>query len=120
MVAALRASGETPAAFAPGVAVAGNEIFVADQGGTAINVIPLSATGDVRRIAGPLTKLLFPSSVLVRGEELYVAQESGTVLVFPLSASGDVAPTRTITGLGQAQYIAIDGDEMYVSDSSVA
>jgi 6-phosphogluconolactonase (cycloisomerase 2 family) len=102
-----------------GVAVVGSEIVVVEQGGAAVDVFPLDASGAVsptRRISGSATGLSTASGVLVQNGEIYVIQQSDAILVFPLGASGDVAPTRTISGIGQGQYAVINNGEMYVTD----
>jgi hypothetical protein len=106
---------------AAGIAVAGNEILVADQFYPAINVFPRGASGELspsRRIAGLNTELVLPTSIAVYHGEMYVADELGTVLVFPLAASDDVAPTREITGVRPESQIAIDRDtgELFIAE----
>jgi len=106
-----------------GVTVANEQIIVCDAPTNAIDFYPLLADGNAppaRRIVGPATGLASPTGVAVLGDQIYVSQSSlahGTILVFPLTAAGDVAPTRTITGLDSSEAIAIDGGEIFVTNS---
>lgn len=103
---------------ATGVAVAGDEIIVADQFYPMISVFPLGADGrrtQSRQIAGLNNDMALPTAIAVYQGEMYVA-DIGKVLVFPLAADGDVAPSREITGLRVGEQIAIDREagELYV------
>jgi DNA-binding beta-propeller fold protein YncE len=84
-----------------------------------------------RSIAGPTTLLDRPAGLLVdpAHDELYVANDldSGSaILVFPLDASGDVAPTRILqgpkTGIEGPIGLALDlsRDELFVVNYKVA
>ena len=88
------------------------EIFAPNNqpaaGGPAINVYDLDAIypkGDEpkRTITGPLTLLDRPAGLIVDPihQEMYVANDvdlTAAILVFPLSANGNVAPSRVIQG----------------------
>lgn len=97
--------------------VAGDRIVVCDD--NAIDVFALSASGDaspITRIAGPATGLVGARSVVVSNGEIYVVQNNQTISVFPLTASGNVTPTRTITNTGTMNELqaVIDHDEIYL------
>ena len=68
----------------------------------------------VRRITGSLTGLASPEQIAAdRSGNLYVANSSGSITVYPPTATGNVAPLRTIagaaTGLGGGVFgIAVD------------
>jgi len=40
--------------------------------------------------------------------------------VFPITANGDAAPTRRITGFSIGQYLAIDQGELYLADAGAS
>lgn len=104
-----------------GVAVVNDEMVVMDQGARAISVFAVTANGDappLRQIVGPATGLVFPTGVSVFGGEIYVGDQGGILAVFPLDANGNVAPTRTITGIGEPEEVVIVGDELYVTDAA--
>ncbi|MEO6772316.1 MAG: hypothetical protein ABI467_04750 [Kofleriaceae bacterium] len=106
-----------------GLALNGNELFVADQGNAAIDVFPADGSGDIaplRQIKGALTTLNTPSHVAVTDTDIYVADFSNKVAVFPKTATGNVAPSRTIsiTGLTQNNGIAVSQDTLFVLDIS--
>jgi 6-phosphogluconolactonase (cycloisomerase 2 family) len=93
-------------------------IVVAENGGGANGAVSTFALGGgsapLRRITGPLTGLTSPEQIASdRSGNLYVANSSGSITVFPPTATGNVAPLRTIagsaTGLGGGVYgIAVD------------
>ena len=110
------------------------ELFVANDLNTnaAIMVFPLSANGNVapiRILQGPQTTLVGPLGLaldLVHDELIivsYKTADGGSITVFPRTASGDVAPTRTVqgplTGFNRPQDVALDlnRDEMIVANS---
>lgn len=102
-----------------GLFVSSDEIFLADQGASALNVYPINADGNaapVRRIVGAATQLSQPVGVLVHQNEVYVSNQSGVVTVFPINGTGNIAPTRTITGLANAHHMAIFNNELYVTE----
>jgi hypothetical protein len=86
-----------------------HELFVANNfdPGT-ITVYSPGASGDtapVRTLSGAATGLLFPISVTVDtvNDEIYVANNNGStaessITVYPRTASGNTAPSRTIQG----------------------
>jgi hypothetical protein len=97
--------------------VAGDRIVVSDI--RAIDVFALSASGDaspITRIAGPATGLTSAQSIAVSNGEIYVIQGDGSIVVFPLTASGNVTPTRKLTHTGtyNALHAVVDHDEIYV------
>jgi hypothetical protein len=73
-----------------------------------------------RLIGGISTELQVPGMVAVYQGELYVS-DLDSVLVFPLAADGDVAPTRTLENVDRSfeSQIMIDRNtgELYVLDS---
>ncbi len=96
-----------------GVDLTNHELFVPnnleDTHAPAINVYDLGASfpgndSPKRTISGALTLLNRPAGLVVDAlhQELYVANDldaaSSAVLVFPLGATGNVAPTRIIQG----------------------
>ncbi|MGN6105713.1 MAG: hypothetical protein ACTHU0_11455 [Kofleriaceae bacterium] len=105
-----------------GLAVVNDEIIAVDQGSNSVNVFAFDASGDVsplRRLLGGDTRLAAPVSALVSGNELYVVQ-FGSVLVFPLTANGNVAPTRVLTEVAGAQYAVMHDGELYVTNRDSA
>ncbi|MGN6105714.1 MAG: hypothetical protein ACTHU0_11460 [Kofleriaceae bacterium] len=103
-----------------GLVVVDDEIILADQGANAIDFFPIDATGNVaptRRLFGGNTRLSGPVGVNVLGDELFVIQ-FGSVLVFPRTASGDVAPIREFFSVEGAQHAAIHDGELYVVSSA--
>jgi hypothetical protein len=101
-----------------GVALAGDELIVADWGHNAIKFFAFDArsgAGPRRQIRGAATGLSAPASLAVAGNELFVVQQgTGTVEVFRLDAQGNVAPTR-ILNVPEAWQIASDGVDLYVT-----
>ncbi|MBC7973522.1 MAG: hypothetical protein H7138_00950 [Myxococcales bacterium] len=101
------------------ITVANNEIYVADRTAKAVAVFLASANGNVapiRRLIGPATGLSDIGGIAVFGGEIYVGQFNGPIQVYPQDATGNVAPTRTITGIGAGSYFAIDNGEIYATD----
>ncbi|MBV8244735.1 MAG: NHL repeat-containing protein [Candidatus Eremiobacteraeota bacterium] len=76
-----------------------NNIYVADASTNAIDIFAAGASGNVAPtavIAGSNTKLNAPSDVeLDSSGNIYVASNN-TILIFPPSASGNVAPSQAI------------------------
>ncbi len=104
--------------------LAANEIYVSDLAG-AIRVFARTADGNVppiRSIHGPTTGLSGPTGVRVDRlhGELAVLTSAG-VSFYPLGASGDQAPLRTIADAA-ANSIELDAvhDEVFVSHPSSA
>jgi hypothetical protein len=108
-----------------------DEILVPDYLTATIDVFPLLASGNVapsRVIKGPATGLLGPSALvldLIHDEILVLCTGDfthGSILAFPRSAQGNVAPLRTIqgpnAGLVAAVGLAFDPvhDELFVTD----
>jgi len=114
------------------------ELYVANDlgaGSSSIAVFPLGGDGNVvplRVIQGPHTGLAGPLGLaldLVHDEVFvgnYKTLSGGSITVFPRTASGNVAPLRTLqgerTGFNNPQGIALDlaRDEMIVANSSFA
>jgi hypothetical protein len=104
-----------------GVAVAGDQLIVADRPLSVINFYPITATGEVtptRQIGGGLTGLSSPLALAVFEGEIYVAQSGGPVVVFPLSGTGDISPSRMLFPPGSMQSLAVDRGRLYVLSSS--
>jgi hypothetical protein len=103
-----------------GMVVAGDEIIVAHEFGSVSASPREPGLSQPRLILGFSTELLFPDAVAVYRGELYVA-DLGSVLVFPLAADGDVAPTRRLENISRSieSQIAINRSlgELYVLDS---
>lgn len=77
-----------------------DELYVTDISTNAIDVFPVTASGNVapsRRITGATTTLSSPYGLAVYKDEIYVTS-GARVLVFPTTATGNIAPTRIITG----------------------
>lgn len=105
-----------------GVAMAGHEIIVLDRGQPAIDVFPRDGDGNIaptRQIIESSTSLNNLSGAAVYQGEIYVATLFNGIMVFPLAASDDAAPSRTITGLSDVRQIAIDREagELFVPDA---
>ncbi|HEX3830563.1 MAG TPA: beta-propeller fold lactonase family protein [Solirubrobacteraceae bacterium] len=92
-------------------------VVVAENGAGngAISTFALGgASTPIRRITGSLTGLASPEQIAAdRSGNLYVANSSGSITVYPPTATGNVAPLRTIagaaTGLGGGVFgIAVD------------
>lgn len=105
-----------------GIAVdATGNIYVSDQGGggalPAILVFPSGLTGTVnmapvRKISGAATLLFAPTDVKVDSNGLiYVADSTsggaGVIYVFAANATGNVAPTKTLTSPGTVVGIGL-------------
>jgi DNA-binding beta-propeller fold protein YncE len=104
-----------------GLTIVGNELFVANQNGNSVSVFPADGMGNIapiRQIIGAGTGLSAPADVTAFNSELYVGQLNGNVLVFPISATGAVAPTRTISfpGVGHCTGVKVFKSELYVAD----
>jgi Beta-propeller repeat len=91
--------------------------FVVQGGAPTVSIFSPGANGQAapsRQIVGALTLLDYGSGIAVdRSNNLYVANAGetgpGTILVFSPTATGNVAPVRTITGpLGQTFGIDTD------------
>ena len=101
----------TGSAIGIAIDAAHNEMFVVSNNAIPINVFPLSAHGNAtptRSISGAMTTLTSAKGIaldLVNDE--IIVQDNGKVLVFSRTASGNVAPLRTITNAGQ-QGVSVD------------
>jgi DNA-binding beta-propeller fold protein YncE len=116
-----------------GVAVdaGNNELFVANSSAPSVTVYDLSANGNVapkRTLSGGLTGLNSPYGIAVDtvNNELFVAIAGGatrSVTVYARTASGNVAPLRTLTGaatgLIEPTGLAVDtaNNELLVADA---
>jgi hypothetical protein len=110
------------------LAIVGNELFVATT--NAIVVFPISGNGNIvptRRITGPATLLDNVIGVSVSDTEIFVGTRAiqttpGRVVVFPVSANGDVMPTREISGalttLTSVEGIRFINNELYITNGS--
>jgi len=103
---------------ADGVAVLGQELFVTDRAADAIDVWPLTGSGNLapsRRITTSFT----PLSIAASGSEIFVGAADG-VRVFDATDSGPATPIQTITGsntgIAQGAGIAVAAGELYVVD----
>lgn len=92
-----------------GIALRSGLIYAADPCNASVFVLPQSESGTVapvRVISGPNTGLIAPTLVAIFGAELYVVDagdsanpgSSPSVRIYPVEASGDVPPRRTISG----------------------
>ena len=96
--------------------VANNEVTVADFGTNSIKTWPTSANGNTvsaRMISGNAPLLVSPRGVAVCSDTntLVVANRNGNSLnFFPITASGDVAPSAVITGLNGPRFVACTSD----------
>jgi len=108
-------------------------IYLADETRDQINIYPNNATGfnatPTVVITGSLTQLSEPFGVAVDANYIYVAnwESSGKVIgnsvtIYPINASGNVAPVAEIigsgTGLGNCEGIAVDANYIYVANES--
>jgi DNA-binding beta-propeller fold protein YncE len=106
-----------------GVAVdeVNNELFVANNGDSAILVFARTANGNVqpkRVIRGPATGIKGPMGVAIAKDEIFVANFGDhTALVFPRLAAGNAVPKRIIrnapagketSGFGNPYAVAYD------------
>lgn len=91
-------------------------IFVADRTANSVSVFAAAASGNVapiRVIAGAATTLNNPSDVLIDPSgNLLVTNTAGgggtgKILVFPSTATGNVAPTQAITAPGNVVGLAL-------------
>jgi DNA-binding beta-propeller fold protein YncE len=107
---------------------AAREIYVANSGNNTISVFDASAGGDANALRqfGKLTGLSGPQGIAVDTvhNEIFVANfSSDSITVYGRTGSGNIAPTRTIsgasTGLSHPQGIAVDtvNNEIVVADN---
>ena len=92
----------TNLAFAGGIAISNDEIFVGNDFGNSITVYDLNASGNVapkRMISGAATLMNGPLSLAVCSGEIFVAnRHSDRITVYNTTDSGNVAPKRVIEG----------------------
>lgn len=130
-VAPLRTIRSTAIAGASGLAIIGNELFVSSLDGDQIAVFPTSAGNDgatetnpVRTISGATTTLNNPGQLANLNGTLLVANTSGaSVLNFAAAATGNVAPTTTLTSSGASLLVTpttvtVDGNSLFVGDTA--
>ncbi len=110
-----------------GVTVFNNELFVSDQGNGTVRVFAnaSTATGNVapiRVLEGITTGLSLPRGLMVYNNELYVLIAGG-IAVFPINATGNVAPTRlmrsSILSSGGID-LKIVNDEIFVGNDQAS
>lgn len=98
--------------------VVAGEMFVGNEDGKLLVFDP-ALTGNVapkRTLTGAATMLSTTHYPVVDNGELYVSNYgSGTVTVYPATAFGDTAPTRTITTNTNPIACTVDGNELIVS-----
>ena len=100
------------------------DFWVVSAGGNNIQHFAANATGNVsstQEIVGSSTGMSSPIALAVDSQGIYEADQAGTVInVFPLTAHGNVAPTRIIQGTGNfnsPRGLATDAaGEVYLSD----
>jgi len=114
--------------FLPWLDVLGDQLYVANWFGDSVTVYPSAstATGNIapsRTISGALTTLNAPTTLWLdkASDRLYVGNAiPGTVVVFDnaSTATGNIAPSRTITTGGSPYGLWLDAatDRLYVSD----
>ncbi|MBP9088486.1 MAG: hypothetical protein KBG15_20355, partial [Kofleriaceae bacterium] len=110
-----------------GVTVFNNELFVADQGNGSVRDFANASTvtGDtapIRVIAGMATTLIQPRGLVVYNNELYVLV-AGAIAVFPLDATGNVAPTRRLVSSQMSSGgidIKIVNNEIFVGNDQTS
>jgi len=83
------------------MAVAGNELFVANGEGKSILVFDLDVPGNVapvRTISGANTTFsnFSPMGLALRGSSILVSDQSKGLLTFPTNGAGDIAPSAQI------------------------
>ncbi len=108
-------------------------IYLADETRNQVNIYPNNATGfnatPTVVITGSLTNLSQPFGVAVDANYIYVAnwESAGLVIgnsvtIYPINASGNVAPVAEIignnTGLANCEGIAVDANYIYVANES--
>jgi len=112
--------------YPSGVSVDGSWIYV--LGYSSICVFPKNVDGNVaptRLIQGANTNLSGTERIAVDSSWIYVTcynftPDTGSILVFPINATGNVSPTRTIQGantnLSWPGGIAVDSSWIYVTN----
>jgi hypothetical protein len=110
------------------VQLIGSEMFLNYAGGGAdvgIYVLPAGANGattPIRSIKGAATGIVNPIGFYASQTEIFVSNlvsgggQPSELAVWPLTANGNVAPTRKITGLAFASQSAIRGNELFVTN----
>ncbi|HEY5933103.1 MAG TPA: hypothetical protein VIU61_00630 [Kofleriaceae bacterium] len=110
------------------VQLIGNEMFLNIAGGGAtvgIYVLPANANGatvPIRSIKGVATGIVNPIGFYASATEIFVSNltngsgQPSELAVWPLTANGDVAPSRRITGLAFASQSAIRNNELFVTN----
>lgn len=105
-------------------------LAVSSYGASRIDFFPANATGEIAPtysipdvVPPGVTTLSTPRTLFVQGDELFVADASANAIdVFPITAMGNVAPTRQIkgalTGLVGVSHIFVTATEIYVAGGS--
>jgi len=101
-----------------GLAVANNEIYVANDAGGTITVFPLGANGSSSLTRQIISGQPNANFALLANNEIFVSSESGTINVFTPSASGSAMPIRRLVGSAAAGAVGtfVVGDELYITD----
>lgn len=105
------------AQFAPAM------LLVSDFNAHRLVAFAAAADGDIaplRTLAGPSTTFKSPRGLAVFNGEVYVAdQEAKAIDVYPVTAAGNVAPTRRITSsaLGGVTSLVVYNNELYASQT---
>jgi hypothetical protein len=68
--------------------------------------------------SGSFSSLSSPVALAVFEGEIYVAQSGGPLLVFPLTGTGDISPSRMLFPPGFTESLAVDRGRLYVLSSS--
>lgn len=105
-----------------GLAISGSELFCANSVGQSVTVYSLDDSGAatlVRTISGDDTGFGRPIAVALSQTELFVADArptEGSVRVFPRNGSGEIIPTRTLTGpisgVVEIRGVALSGTDL--------
>src|SRR3569623_482505 len=107
-------------------------LAVSSYAGQRIDFFPADANGEVPPLYSipdvtppGLTTFTNPRTLFVYGDELFLADQGAQAIdVFPLTAMGNVAPTRQIKGaatmLGSPSQIFVTANEIYVADGSAS
>lgn len=122
--------GNTQLARATDIAFDGlGNIYVANSawgdGAPSVTVYAAGATGNVapiQLITGSNTQLVNPGGIAVDANWIYVSDlSSGTISVFPLSATGDIAPTQryVIGGMPFGLDLSANGDLAVATSTGV-
>lgn len=108
-----------------------NELYIANADTpTGIDVFPLDGTGNIaptRTISGAMTGLTTAYGLQIDNNEIYTVQagsgpNAGVISVFPQSGTGNIAPSRTITGamagLNESIGMALHNNKIFVANEA--